>query len=653
MSSAEEAGYPKSLPASSHTKKCIRCGKEYTGIQRGFNKQRPHTKPPEYKTVCIVCEHSETALEDFRKAADKRQYQRLFREEVKKAAKAAADARTRKNQKNIAPVNQRVMAQKELARRELGRRRLINFIIRFNPGYKAGWVHKLICAKLEFFSNAVSLEMGPRMLFFMPPRAGKSEIASKNFPAWHLGHNPQHEIIAASYAQSLPMGFSRKIKNLIQEDSYKSMFPETRLDPNAQATEGWYTTKGGCYIPAGVGLGISGKGAHVLIVDDPIKDMMEADSDVVRQNTWDWWDSTAETRVAPGGGVLGIQTRWNDDDWSGRLLTQEMQALREIEEQRVELLELISATQDPSRKEDMRHQLKEVDDSVADVVRWDVLSLPALAEHDEYVDEQGHLFYEPTPGAKKVRSKDQALHPERYDENFFRRKRKSSQPRIWSALYQQNPVPESGVYFTSEMFRYEPTVPNYAHWNVYAAWDLAIGQKHTNDWTVGIVGAHDFDDRIHILNVVRVRTKDLAGVVFGTCKAYRQQLQLVGLEQGQIQMSILPNLEKLMEEDRWYFSLDETLKPVTDKMARARPAQGWMQQGRILLPANQPWVEPFKHELLRFPGGTHDDQVDALAWLVRMIAHQAAPRRPDLSAKKKSWRDQIKATTTSEGHLAA
>lgn len=649
----DEASYPKSLPANVHTKTCIRCNKSYSGIQKGFNKQKPFTKPLEYHTVCIVCEHNEKELPDFRKAVDKHAYQKLFRAEVKKAAKAAADARAKRVRETNKIINRKVLAQKEVARRELGRRRLVNFIIRFNPGYKAGWVHKLICAKLEFFSNAVTLEMGPRMLFFMPPRLGKSEIASKNFPAWHLGHNPSHEIIAASYAQSLPMQFSRKIKNLIQEDAYKAMFPETRLDPNAQATEGWYTTKGGCYIPAGVGLGISGKGAHVLVIDDPIKDMQEADSDVVRQTVWDWWDSTAETRVAPGGGVLGIQTRWNDDDWSGRLLSQEADALREIEDQRNELLELIGMTKDEMRREDLRYQLKEVDDSVADVVRWDVLSLPALAEQNEFVDEQGNLYYEPTTGAKQVRKQGQALHPERYDENFFRRKRKSSQPRIWSALFQQNPVPESGVYFTTDMFRYEPVVANYSSWNVYAAWDLAIGQKHTNDWTVGVIGAHDFDDRIHILNVVRVRTKDIAGVVFGTCKAYKQQLQLVGLEQGQIQMSIMPNLEKLMSEDRWYFSLDETLKPVTDKMARARPAQAWMQQGRILLPANQPWVEPFKHELLRFPGGTYDDQVDALAWLVRMIAHQAAPRRPDHNVRKQSWRDQIRANTTSEGHLAA
>lgn len=649
----DEASYPKSLIAKAHTRKCIRCNKSFTSVQKGFNKVWPHTKPIEYKTVCIVCEHHEKEIPDFRAKADKHVYQKLFREEVKKAARAQADARAKRAREHNQIINREALAKRELAQRELGRRRLINFILRFNPEYQAGWVHKLICAKLEFFSNAVTLKMGPRMLFFMPPRAGKSEIASKNFPAWHLGHNPTHEIIAASYAQSLPMGFSRKIKELIQDDAYKAMFPDTRLNQNAQATEGWYTTKGGCYIPAGVGLGISGKGAHVLIVDDPIKDMQEADSDVVRNNVWDWWDSTAETRVSPGGGVLGIQTRWNDDDWSGRLITQEMEALREIEEQRNELMELMLATEDASRKEDLRYKIDEVDRSVDDVVRWDVLSLPAMAEQDEYVDEQGHLFYEPTPGAKRVRKKDEALHPARYDESFFRRKRKSSQPRIWSALYQQNPVPESGVYFTKDDFRYEDTVPSYALWNVYVAWDLAIGQKHTNDWTVGIVGAHDFDDRIHILNVVRARTKNIADMVFGTCKVYREQLQLIGLEQGQIQMSIMPNLEKLMEEERWYPSLDDSLKPVTDKLARARPAQGWMQQGRILLPRNQPWVETLTHELLRFPGGTHDDQVDALAWLVRMISHQSPPKRPQRNVTKKSWRDSLKINSDVQDHMAA
>jgi len=650
-------GYPKSLDVKTHTKKCIQCNRDYSSIRAGFNEFLPRTKPAEYHTVCLVCQHEKVTVENFRRTADKHAYQKAFREEVKKAAMAHAKAISKKRSEGAKKARIPDMARAETAKRELSRRRLINFIMRFNPNYKPGWVHKLICAKLEFFSRAVYLELAPRSLFFMPPRLGKSEIASKNFPAWHLGHHPDHEIIAASYAVSLPMGFSRKIKQLLENPAYKSMFPGVTLNPKAQATEGWYTTKGGGYVPAGVGLGITGKGAHVLIIDDPVKDMQEADSETVRNNVWDWWDSTAETRLSPGGGVLGIQTRWNDDDWSGRLLTQEMEALREIEEQRNEIIAMLEKAKEDRLKslqiDMLTEQLHEVDRSVEDVVRWDVLSLPALAEHDEFATDDGQLLYERVPGSKPVRKKDEALHPERYNEAFFKRKRKSSQPRIWSALYQQNPVPDSGVYFKDTMFRYEEVVPDYSNMNVYIAWDLAIGQKHTNDWTVGVVGAHDFDDRLHIINVVRARTADLAELVVGTCEPYKNRLQLIGLEQGVIQMAAKPAIDKLLEEKRWYPVFDDSLKPVTDKDARARPAQGWMQQGRILLPRNQPWVEPFTMELLRFPGGAFDDQVDALAWLVRMVAQQAPPRRQQPKKKLKSWKDRLNMRNSVSNHQAA
>ena len=652
-------GYPVSLTLKEHTSRCRKCNREYSGVKKGFNEHCPRKTPNEYHTVCLVCQHEEVRMGNYRLSADKHVYNREFRKEVAKAARAQAAARrsAAKKASKIAQIPH--LAKAESVKRELSRRSLINFIVRFNPQYKPGWVHKLICAKLEFFSNAVHLEMAPRSLFFMPPRLGKSEIASKNFPAWHLGHHPDHEVIAASYAVSLPMGFSRKIKALLHDPAYKAMFPGVFLDPNAQATEGWHTTKGGGYVPAGVGLGITGKGAHVLIIDDPVKDMQEADSETVRNNVWDWWDSTAETRLSPGGGVLGIQTRWNDDDWSGRLLTQEAEALREIEEQRNEIVVMLDKARDDrtqSLKIDMlTEQLHEVDRSVEDVVRWDVLSLPALAEHDEFATEDAQLLTKREPGIKmrQVRKKDDALHPERYNESFFKRKRKSSQPRIWSALYQQNPVPDSGVYFKDTMFRYEDVVPDYTQMKVYAAWDLAIGQKHTNDWTVGIVGAHDFDDRLHIINVVRVRTDDLAELVVGTCEPYKKQLQKIGLEQGAIQMAAMPAIKKLLKEKRWYPSFDDTLKPVTDKDARARPAQGWMQQGRVLLPKNQPWVEPFIAELLRFPGGAFDDQVDAIAWLIRMVADQEPPRRPKVERQKRSWKDKLNSRNAVSNHQAA
>ena len=448
------------------------------------------------------------------------------------------------------------LAQQELARRVLARRRLIHFILRFTPNYNAGWVHKLICAKLEKFSYDVANRGSPRLMFFMPPRAGKSKIASEMFPAWHLGHHPEHEIIASSYAVSLPMSFSRKIKDLLRTTEYQALFPDTVLDPNAQATEGWHTLAGGGYIPSGVGTGISGKGAHVFVIDDPVKDAQEADSEITREAVWAWWDSVAETRLAPGAGVLEIQTRWHDEDLAGKMLSQEKELSVEIDELidiQQERLEDPQLT--PRQQAHIQAKLRQFElERKNEITHWDVVSFPALATTDEYLSPEANLvesdddLSKTHTGYRLLRKKNEALHPYRYDEFFFKRKRRTSMPRVWSALYQQNPVPDEGAYFKKDMFRYNGLTPNdWAGWDIYQAWDLAIGKKSSNDWTVGLTGALDYDGNLHLLNCVRVRTTALSQLILDTAIPYQHQLQGVGIEQGQIQMSIMPELRKLVD----------------------------------------------------------------------------------------------------------
>ena len=201
----------------------------------------------------------------------------------------------------------------ELASRLLARRRLLPFIMRINPKYLAGWVHKDICERLERFSADVAAGKSPRLMLLMPPRHGKSEIASRNFPAWHMGQYPDHEFIACSYNVSLAMGFSRKVKQIIEDEGYAQVFPGAALDKNNQSTEEWALagTRGG-YVAAGIGGPITGKGAHVLVIDDPVKNAEEADSADQREKIWEWYNSTAYTRLAPGGGVLVIQCMTGD-----------------------------------------------------------------------------------------------------------------------------------------------------------------------------------------------------------------------------------------------------------------------------------------------------------------------------------------------------
>ena len=128
-------------------------------------------------------------------------------------------------------------AQRELAKRVLSRKRLLPFVERFNLEYEAGWVHKDICKRLEQFSQDVIDRKSPRLMLFMPPRHGKSTLASITFPAWHLGRNPKHEFISCSYSGSLAMAFSRKVRHLLREPLYKNVFTDAKLDPTSQSVE--------------------------------------------------------------------------------------------------------------------------------------------------------------------------------------------------------------------------------------------------------------------------------------------------------------------------------------------------------------------------------------------------------------------------------
>lgn len=462
-----------------------------------------------------------------------------------------------------------------------------------------------------------------------------SELASINFPAWALGHRPEFEIIAGSYAVSLPEKFSRIVQQKLRDPAYKAMFPSTYINSKNQGIEAWTTTNGGGYVAAGVGGGITGKGAHILILDDTTKDAEEADSENQRKKVWDWYGSTAYTRLAPGGGVLVIMTRWHDDDLAGRALTQQ--------------------------KDNIKAEVP-----VEEIDAWEVVQYPAIATQNEYQDvESGEILYlngntgeytnllgyvlSPSKKPRLLRRKGEALHEARFPEADLKRIQRSLQPRHWSALYQQNPVPDEGVYFTKTMFRTSPT-PSLSDMDIYIAWDLAIGEKQTNDWTVGVVGGLDEHDQLHILDVVRFRgdTYAIAEAILNTYKKWKPEL--VGAEKGVIELAIMPVLKKMMSKQRTYISFDDELKPVNDKMKRARPLQGRMQQGVIFFPENNPeWYEVLKHEFLRFPGGLHDDIVDAAAWLCKMVLKRTPPR-PKGRQRRKSWRDKVKGMTRGTKH---
>lgn len=542
-----------------------------------------------------------------------------------KQAKDRKNGKGRKGRPSRAAVRALSAATKELVARELCRRSLLSFTRRFTPGYSAGWVHKDICKRLERFIRAVEDGKSPRLMISMPPRAGKTQLASKMLPAWALGHHPSWEIIAASYGVSLPVGFSRVVKRVLQNATYQAIFPDTAVDESAQATTGWLTTEGGGYLPAGVMGPITGRGAHCLILDDLVKDSIEADSEVQRDRVWDWYGSVAKTRLAPGGGIIYIGTRWHDDDISGRLLAQEKELIKGFEQSLGEAVEI-------EERARLRCELAEID-------HWEVIKYKAVAEHDEWLAPTGGLAEKEGEGAVLVRKKGEALHPERFPLSALRNLKRSMQPRHWSALYQQNPVPDEGSYFRVGMFRVEEQFDP-RDCAIYAAWDLAIAKHQQADFSVGVVGAMDYAGVLHVLDVIRARMDSMEIVDAILNQAAKYKVHLVGLERGQLELAIQPHLRTQMRKRRVIPAFDNTLVPVTDKLIRARPLQGMMQQGMVVFPKGQPWLDDVRSEFLRFPAGVHDDQVDAFAWLCRMCLKQPLPR-PTKSKKRKSWRDKI------------
>lgn len=509
-------------------------------------------------------------------------------------------------------------AQVELAQRILAKRHLIPFTQRINPRYSAGWVHQDIARRLERFSREVAEGKSPRLMILMPPRHGKSELASRMFPAWHLGHYPEHEIIACSYNVSLAMSFSRKVKEVFVDPGYQSVFT-TRLHPDFQANEEWGIagTRGG-YVAAGVGGGITGKGAHVLLIDDPIKNAEEADSADVREKLWDWYGSTAYTRLAPGGGVLVIQTWWHDDDLAGKLQT--------------------AMASDPEADQ------------------FEIVKYPAIAEHDEYLDDETDLivYDEPPASGRMLRKKGEALHPERYDLVKLNRIRKTIPNRFWAALYQQNPVPDDGAYFTKEQFR-QGALPPLKRANVYVAFDFAISEKKHNDYTVGSVGLQDENDILHVADMVRFKSGDAFFIVesiLNLCQKWYSPNLILGMEDGQIYRAIESLLKKRMRERKFYPSV-VLLKPITDKQARARPLQGRMQQGMVSFAEGAGWYDAARTEMLRFPAGVHDDQVDSLAWMTTMAVGREPPRAQQAKPMK-SWKDKVRSLMGGGGgHMTA
>lgn len=435
------------------------------------------------------------------------------------------------------------------------------------PGYRDAAHHRLIARHLE----AVERGEIERLMIFMPPRHGKSMLASEFFPAWYLGRNPGHYVVAATYGQELADDFGRKVRDQIGDESFGRVFPGVALKGDSTASKRFHvegpsetfaTAQSGAYFAVGVGGPLTGRGAHLLLIDDPVKNREEADSEKVRRRNRDWYTSTAYTRLMPGGRIVVIQTRWHEDDLSGWLL---------------------------------REHGSE---------GWVTLDLPAIS------------------------AQGQALWPDQYPVARLEKIRTAVGPRDWSALYQQRPTPDEGAYFLKDWLRPAPSIPDPKTLQVYGASDYAV-TADGGDFTVHVVVGIDSDGRLYVLDLWRGQ-KDSSVWIEAFCDLVLKWKPIEWAEEnGQIRASLGPFLDRRSVE-RSAFVYRRQFPTKGDKAVRAQAIRGRMAMQGLYLPAEAPWRADFESELLRFPAGVHDDQVDALGLIGQMLDHIAAPAAPEV-----------------------
>ena len=418
-------------------------------------------------------------------------------------------------------------------------------------------------------------------MLLVPPRHGKSELASRRFPAFYLGRYPDREFLSISATAELAADFGRDVRNLIGSQEYASLF-RTTLAPDSHAKGKWHTSAGGMYYSVGIGGSILGRGGHVMLIDDPFSSMEEALSETARKNVWNWYTGTAYNRMAPGGAVIVINHRMHEDDLAGRLLAQQ----------------------------------------TAGGDRWEVVELPAI-------DAEGA-----------------ALWPEAYPIEALERIRRNTQARFWSALYQQSPAPDTGDYFKADWLRPYDKAPARETLTVYGASDYAV-TADGGDYTVHVVIGVDPENRIYVLDLWRQQASADKWIEAFCDLAVEWKPMSWAEEQGQIKAGIGPFLTRRQSERKAYVAR-ETFPTRGDKAVRAQSIRGRMALEGLYVPIHAPWYPAFRAELLSFPAGKHDDQVDALGLIGQLLDHMTAGRVP--SKVKELKRDAYQSSYVERDH---
>jgi predicted phage terminase large subunit-like protein len=397
-----------------------------------------------------------------------------------------------------------------------------------------------------------------RLIVEMPPRHGKSLTCSRRFPAWFIGRNPDKRIMLVSYAANLAEKHGRAARNLMESPIYQRLFPGVTLARDSRAVDSWdIAGHEGGMDALGITGGATGKGAHLLLIDDPLKSRAEAESDLYRDRIWDAFTDDLYTRLEPGGAVVVVATRWHVDDLTGRLLKN------------------MPGT-------------------------WKRLKLPALAEDAD-------------PLGRPIGA---ALWPARYPIETLRTIEQTLGPYSFAALYQQRPTPGEGGLFKLNYFEPARTdTPPTIH-QIVRYWDLAMSEKTSADYTVGLKLGMDTDQHRYVMDVQRRQidwgdlTEWMAQVMMADGPDVAQGIEAKGYQSRAIQM--LNADPRLHGYSIFGYEADK------DKFTRALPAAAKAAAGMMHV-LDRHWTPAFLDEVCAFPNAAHDDTVDALSGAENML----------------------------------
>lgn len=462
-----------------------------------------------------------------------------------------------------------------------------------DDGYRSRPHLDYLAARLEQAVKDVEAGGNRRIAISMPPRAGKSTLASQYLPLWLLRRHPEWKIGMVSHEASLSTAWGRAVRRWVTEHPELGI----RIAPDAGAAQEWETAEGGGVLSRSVGGSITGRGFKVLLLDDLIKDFGAAHSEVLRQSVWDWWLSTASTRLEPPALVIAIGTRWHEDDFIGRLLSGEHEG-------------------DPDE--------------------WEVISFPALAEEDDVL---GRAEGEPLLTPLVDETPEEAL-------ARWEGVKRDVGSYVWSALYQQRPAPSRGAIFDMAWWRYWTTNPALANGEDIVLLDIAphAGDTWVESWDCAFKGNSDSDYVVGQRWVRRGPNRILTAQVRGRWTFTQTLAEMLAFAAPYVPA-------RLVEDKANGTAVIDTMRRKIDGLIPVSPRDGKEVRARAITPTlearntliphpSEPgyeWVTEFLTEHRNFPTGAHDDMVDAHTQAqtrlkgdaVMKLGNPAAARKPE------------------------